>query len=109
MIASEYRRESKQNTSPLHSVLSGRTIGFLVLGLLVLGSSVGVVYIKHLNRKLHIELQQLQMTRDSLHVEWTQLLLEQSALGSDVRVERVAREQLGMVIPASSEVMVIKP
>ena len=80
-----------------------------MLGLLVMGSAVGVVYTKHVNRNRHIQLQQLQNTRDKLHVEWTQLLLEQGTLGSDVRVEKVAREQLGMIVPPSNQVVVIKP
>jgi len=80
-----------------------------MLGLLVIGSAVGVVYTKHVNRNRHIQLQQLQNTRDKLHVEWTQLLLEQGTLGSDVRVEEVAREQLGMIAPPSDQMVVIKP
>ncbi len=84
-------------------------LGLLLLGGLVLSSAIGVVYIKHLNRSLHIQLQQLQGFRDKLHIEWTQLLLEQGTLGSDVRVEKIAREQMGMIIPSSNQIIVIKP
>ena len=76
---------------------------------LVLFSAVAVVYVKYVNRSMHIELQHLQDKRDKLHVEWTQLLLEQGTLGSDVRVERVAREHLGMVIPSPNQMIVIRP
>lgn len=84
--------------------------GVLLLSvLLVLGSALTVVYTKYLNRNLHIQLQQLQEFRDQLHVEWTQLLLEQGTLGADVRVEKIAQKQLGMIFPTQNEITVIKP
>jgi cell division protein FtsL len=84
----------------------------LMLGLLVfliLISALGVVATKHFNRSLHIQLQRLQNSKDKLHVEWTQLLLEQGTLGSDVRVEQIAREKLGMITPVPSQMVVIRP
>ncbi len=94
---------------PLVELLPRGSMSVLLLGLLVLGTALGVVYTKYLNRNLHSELQQLQATRDQLHVEWTQLLLEQGTLGSDVRVEKVARETLGMITAPSNQIVVIKP
>ena len=94
---------------PLNPLFSFKVLFISFFMLCVLGSAMGVVYTKHLNRKLHIELQQLQQSRDSLHVEWSKLLLEQGTLGSDVRVEQVAREQLDMVLPKHDEIMVIRP
>lgn len=81
----------------------------VLLGLFVLITAVGVVYTKHLNRSLHMQLEKLQKSRDRLHEEWTQLLLEQSTLGSEVRVEKIAREQLGMTTPSQPKVIVIRP
>ncbi len=95
--------------SPVSRILERRVLGIWLLGLVVLGSALGVVYTKHLYRNRHIQLQQLQNTRDKLHVEWTQLLLEQGTLGSDVQVEKIAREQLGMIIPPPNQMAVIKP
>lgn len=94
---------------PLNPLFSFKVLGLSVFMLCVLGSAMAVVYIKHLNRKLHIELQQLQQSSDNLHVEWSKLLLEQGTLGSDVRVEQVAVDQLNMVLPKHDEIMVIKP
>jgi cell division protein FtsL len=84
---------------------------WLLLGLLVvltLGSGVAVVYTKHENRKLFMELQKLYKARDRLDDEWGRLLLEQSTLARQGRVERLARERLGMVIPGSTEVVIVK-
>jgi cell division protein FtsL len=92
-----------------NKTMFGQQLGFGLLALLVLSSAMGVVYTKHFNRTLHIQLQQLQNTKDKLHEEWTQLLLEQGTLGSDVRVEQVAREKLGMIVPPPSQMVVVQP
>ena len=81
----------------------------LFLSLLVLSSALGVVYTKYLNRNLHIQLEALQHSRDNLHVEWTQQLLEQGTLASDLRVEKIARETLKMIVPLNKEILVIQP
>lgn len=83
------------------------TIG--LLSLFLLSSAMGLVAVKHLNRYFHIQLQQLREQRDQLHTEWTQLLLEQSALASDMRVEQIARDDLGMVFPEPQKTVIIKP
>ncbi len=70
---------------------------------------MGVVYTKYLNRNLHIQLEALQNARDNLHIEWTQLLLEQGTLASDLRVEKIARERLDMIIPANKDIVVVQP
>jgi cell division protein FtsL len=79
-----------------------------VLMVLVLGSGVAVVYIKYENRKLFMELQTFYKARDQLDDEWGRLLLEQSTLARQGRVERLARERLEMVIPGSTEVVIVK-
>lgn len=82
-------------------------MGFLMIGLLL--SAMAVIVSKHLDRSLHIRLQQLQKTRDDLHVEWSRLLIEQGTLGSDPRVEQIAREQLKMIVPAANQIQVMRP
>ncbi len=77
--------------------------------LLVLSSALGVVYSKHIGRNFHTQLQELRNDRDRLHIEWTQLLLERGALGSDMRVEKIAREDLGMRFPTQKEIVMIRP
>ncbi|ADE13669.1 cell division protein FtsL [Nitrosococcus halophilus Nc 4] len=87
------------------------SLQWLLLGglmVLVLGSGVSVVYVKHENRKLFMELQGLYKARDRLDDEWGRLLLEQSTLVGQGRVERLARERLEMVVPGPTEVVIIK-
>ncbi|HXH55337.1 MAG TPA: cell division protein FtsL [Gammaproteobacteria bacterium] len=103
----------KQNrlaaVSPLAQLFEKCDLKIMFLILLVLSSALGVVYTKYLNRNLHIQLEALQNSRDNLHVEWTQLLLEQGTLASDLRVEKIAREKLGMIVPLNKEIVVIQP
>ena len=81
-------------------------IGVLVVSVFV--TSILVIYYKHFSRQLFAELQGFHQLRDELHVEWTQLLLEQGTWASDARVEKTAREKLHMHLPASDKVVVIK-
>lgn len=96
-------------SNPIIQLVEKWDFKIAILGVLVLSSALGVVYTKYLNRNLHIQLEQLQDARDNLHVEWTQLLLEQGTLASDVRVEKIAREKLGMIVPSPKEIVVIQP
>jgi len=80
-----------------------------LLWLAVLASSLGVVYGKQQARNRFSELQKLTNVRDELDIEWGQLQLEQSTWGTHGRVERVARDDLRMVIPQASELRIVQP
>jgi len=75
----------------------------------VLGSSLGVVYAKQEARSRFNELQQLVKARDDLDIEWGQLQLEQSTWATHGRVERLARDELHMVIPQASDLRIVQP
>jgi cell division protein FtsL len=78
------------------------------LVLAVLASAVGVIEAKHESRKRFVALQVLQTERDAMNVEWGQLQLEQGTWATHSRVERIARRQLHMVMPAPESVVIIK-
>ena len=82
-------------------------IGLLACAVLV--SALAVVYAKHQSRKLFIELQGLQVTRDEMNVEWGQLQLEQSTLATHAMIDNVARSKLGMGTPAPQDIVIIQP
>lgn len=87
-------------------------IGRFLLSLLtvaVFASALGVVYVQHQARKLFIELQAMQTGRDELDIEWGRLQLEQSTWATHGRVEAMARERLGMIIPPPAAVILVKP
>ncbi len=79
------------------------------LWVIVLGSSLGVVYAKHEARNRFNELQRLTRGRDELDIEWGQLQLEQSTWATHGRVERLARDELRMVIPQANDLRIVQP
>ena len=79
----------------------------LVLLVALLISSVSVIYQAYEYRQLFNTQQQLVTQWDDLQVEWGQLLLEQSALGANSRVEQKAKEQLSMQVPKPENVEMI--
>ncbi|MBW7472919.1 cell division protein FtsL [Marinobacter sp. F4218] len=79
----------------------------LALVTLLLASSIGVVVSAHENRELFNTLSHLQGERDRYQQEWSQLLLEQSALSAHGRVENLAAERFGMVVPGRQDIVLV--
>lgn len=79
--------------------MNGERAWALVLGLAVTLSALAVVGSQHSSRTLFVELQQLEREAGRLDTEWGRLQLEQSTWATHGRVERLARERLGMRLP----------
>jgi cell division protein FtsL len=82
-------------------------LSFCALLSAVLLSALAVIYTTHLDRGRLNVLQQLEQRRNALQVEYRQLLLEQSSLVSQGRVENMAVSELGMETPDMSKVVVL--
>lgn len=80
----------------------------VLIGLVVV-SALAVVYAKHQSRKLFMELQTLQKSRDDMAIEWGQLQLEQSTLVTHGRIENTAHTKLGMMLPPPDAMIIVKP
>ena len=87
---------------PLHKVLTA------VLLVLVLVSSVAVVFLRHQNRVTFLALHQAGQERDRLNVEWGQLLIEESLWSFPHRVEKDAVSQLGMKMPRPDDIRLVE-
>ncbi len=70
-------------------------------------SAIQVVIARHETRRLFVELQAMERTRDQLKEEWGRLQLEQSTWAINDRVEAVARTKLGMKMPEQSSVVLL--
>lgn len=81
----------------------------MMLAVLVFVSAIAVVYAKHQGRKLFIELQVLGKERDNMDIEWGQLQLEQGTLTTQGKIEKVARERLGMAGLRADAAVIVKP
>lgn len=80
----------------------------LVLMAVLMPSAIGVIYAKHRNRILYMELTRLQQKQDDLNVNWGRLQLEQSTWATHSRIENVARTQLGMHNVNYADVVIFK-
>lgn len=85
-----------------------RLVALGLLSLAVLLSALGVVMARHESRKVFVEIEELQKTRDNLNEEWGKLQLEEGTWGTNVRVEELARTKLGMVMPSPDQIIVVR-
>lgn len=81
---------------------------FSLLILSVFVTALHVVTAQHQARRLFVEIQSLEKIRDGLNEEWSRLLLEQSTWATNARIETVARSELGMSMPDTNSLYIIK-
>jgi cell division protein FtsL len=81
----------------------------IVLLAATIASAIGVVFMRHRHRQTFVELSRAERARDELNIEFGRLQLEQATLAEATRVDRVARERLGMKFPEAADVVVIRP
>jgi cell division protein FtsL len=78
-----------------------------ILLLIAVICALSAVNANHRARKLFIQLEAEQKRMRELDVEWGQLQLEQSTQASHSRIEKIAREKLGMKPPAPGQIISI--
>lgn len=88
-----------------HIWVSGLVLALVVGGIVT--TAVLLVAAKHETRQLFVQLERLNEERDQLQIEWGKLKLEQSTWATHGRVEDLARGELGMVIPATEEAVLV--
>lgn len=83
----------------------------LVITALVLATvtALAVVYSSFETRRLVARHQHLLNEKNTMQVEWGQLLLEQSTWGSYNRVEQLAGAKLKMRVPSPNEIVMVDP
>lgn len=79
----------------------------LGLAMLLIGSAIGVAISAHQNRDLYNTLSGLQADRDAYQRQWSQLLLEQSALSAHGRIEQKAVGEFDMVVPGREHIVLV--
>ena len=88
--------------------MSGKVLLIMILLIITFVSAISVVYVKHYNRKLFVEVQQLEKQRDDMEIEWGKLQLEQNTWATHSRIERIAKEKLQMITPDAGNVIYLK-
>ncbi len=72
-------------------------------------SGVLLVYVRHEHRTQFRVMQELIAERDALEVEWGALQLERATIMGYLRIDREARERLGMREPEQGEIVFLRP
>lgn len=94
---------------PFHLRLGLWPVLTCLLFVACLTTGLAIVATTHQTRMQFAEWQRLNQEKNQLNTEWGQLLLEESAWSSPVRIERIAAERLDMRIPDVHDVEVIQP
>jgi cell division protein FtsL len=84
----------------------------VLLAILVLAnviSGIGVVQTRHSHRQQFFALTRAEKTRDELNIEFSRLQLEQATLAESNRVDKIARDRLGMKTPEPADIVVVQP
>jgi cell division protein FtsL len=84
----------------------GFWMGMLILGLLF--SAFSIIYVKDLQRRLFIQDQTIRNQNIAANDRWGKLLLAQSTLAAQARVQSIAENKLGMISPSVKDVQIIK-
>ena len=79
-----------------------------LLLILVLGSALTVVYVKHQSRVLFAELREVQKQQDAQVIEWGRLQLQNTTLATHSNVESRARKDLKMHLPQEVQLVRLK-
>lgn len=93
----------------LLAILVNRTqLLMLSLGLMLLFSALGIIYVTNATRTLTAGIQRLTVEQHELEVQWGQLLLERSTWSMPARIQRLAATQLDMEFPNNKSVVILK-
>lgn len=75
---------------------------------LVFASAFACIYLADYNRRLLIQAQQLSLQQQALTTLHDQLLLEQSTLTTQARIEAIANQKLHMRLPNPNAIVIIQ-
>lgn len=81
----------------------------IIASVLATVTALAVVYSSFETRRLVARHQHLLNEKNTMQVEWGQLLLEQSTWGSYNRVEQLAGTKLKMRVPSPNEIVMVDP
>lgn len=84
-----------------------RLYWLMLLIILVTGSAMSVIYVKHESRALFSELRQLQKQQDEIVIHWSRLQIQNSTLITQANVESMARKKLGMILPEDIQIVTL--
>lgn len=91
----------------LSLLLSKLQVSLITLFAGIAVSALSMVYVTNTTRDLNAGLEQVLAERNQLHIQWSQLLLEKGTLLMQARIQQVASNKLGMIMPDSKSVVIV--
>ncbi|MBX3709329.1 MAG: cell division protein FtsL [Gammaproteobacteria bacterium] len=91
----------------LTHLLNRRQIVVVALVLAVLLSALSIIYVTHITRIMHAAYQRNIAEQHHLHEQKGRLLLELSTWMMQARIQQIAENKLGMIVPDHQSVMVV--
>ena len=85
----------------------GRLMLIIALLIGVVGSAIGVTWAEYTSRSYFQRLQALRNERDAVDTTWKKLTIERGTWATPDRVERIARDELGMFIPPAEQIVIL--
>ena len=89
--------------------MSKSAYALILLMAAVLISALGVFYSTNSYRSTFSMVQQEEQQTHHLQLQWGQLLLEQASLATPARVQELATDKLGMVLPDNKNTYLLHP
>lgn len=89
-------------------LLSRKQVVLLCLIFAVLFSALGMIYVTHTTRVLHATYQRSHAEQSQLQIQYGQLLLDRSAWLVQAKIQQVAEQELGMVMPDHQSVVIVR-
>lgn len=84
---------------------NSKKVMYFVLALFI--SALLVVLVKNRYRAAFIQYQQLQAQQQQLHTQWMNILLEESTWGNYARIENIATQNMGMMVPTAQNIKIL--
>lgn len=94
--------------SPYMPLATRPVLRNMFLTFAILLTAFAIIYSKDISRLLFIEYQAQQTVQNNHYENWTKLLLEQSTLTQQVRIERIAEQRLQMAVPTVEHVAMMR-
>lgn len=91
----------------LTHLLTRQQIALVLIGMGVLLSALSIIYVTQVTRVMHATYQHNLVEQSRLQVARGQLLLERSTWMMQARVQQIAENQLGMMVPNHKSVVII--
>lgn len=88
-------------------LLTKRQMTVIALALAVLLSALSIIYVTHTTRILYANYQRNIVEQDRLLIARGQLLLERGTGMMQARIQQIAENKLGMVIPDHKSVVIV--